>query len=76
LTNFEFRITARFDRALRKLQKRFPGLKHDLADGLQKIELNPTVGSVIPGDYAIRKLRLLSRDMQRGKSGGFDSCTN
>jgi mRNA-degrading endonuclease RelE of RelBE toxin-antitoxin system len=35
------------------------------------IEANPTIGDVIPDDYSIRKLRVASSDMQKGKSGGF-----
>ncbi len=29
------------------------------------------MGDVIPDDFSIRKLRIASSDMQRGKSGGF-----
>ena len=35
------------------------------------IEANPSLGTVITNDYSIRKLRVGSRDMKRGKSGGF-----
>lgn len=69
--SFSFRITPRFDRTLRKLKKRFPKIAADLAPALEQIEANPQIGVVIPKDFSIRKLRVVSSDMQRGKSGGF-----
>lgn len=69
--NFRFKRTARFERGLRKLKKRYPHLTTDLKTAFAAIEANPEIGVVIPDDFAIRKLRVGSTDMQRGKSGGF-----
>lgn len=60
-----------FERAVKQLKKRFRNLANDLEKALDEIETNPSIGTVIPNDYQVRKLRVASRDMQRGKSGGF-----
>lgn len=60
-----------FDRAVKHLKKQYRNIVTDLESAFELIEADPEVGSVIPRDYAVRKLRVSSRDMQRGKSGGF-----
>lgn len=67
----EFHLTPRFDRTLRKLKKRYPKINTDLVSAFTRLEENPEAGVVIPDDFMIRKLRVASIDMQRGKSGGF-----
>lgn len=69
--SFRFEVTPRFERSLRKLKKRYPQITADLKSAFAEIETNPHAGVVIPDDFAIRKLRVASSDMQRGKSGGF-----
>jgi mRNA-degrading endonuclease RelE of RelBE toxin-antitoxin system len=69
--SFEFRFLERFNRSVKKLKKRFPQLAKDLEKEFERLEANPQMGVVIPDDYGIRKLRVASSDMQRGKSGGF-----
>jgi mRNA-degrading endonuclease RelE of RelBE toxin-antitoxin system len=68
---FKFAVTSRFDRSIRQLKKRYPKVTNDLLPIMASIEATPTVGVVIPNDYQIRKIRVPSSDMQRGKSGGF-----
>lgn len=68
---FSFFRTWRFERCIKHLKKRYPHIANDLVKGFENIERDPEIGSVIPDDFAIRKLRLSSSDMQRGKSGGF-----
>ncbi|MEQ8674694.1 MAG: hypothetical protein RLP44_10230 [Aggregatilineales bacterium] len=67
----KFATTPRFDRSLRQLKKRYPKIGKDLTFVFEDLENNPEVGTVIPKDYSIRKVRVRSSDMQRGKSGGF-----
>ena len=69
--SMKFRDTRRFERSLRRLKKRYPHITTDLKPVFVSIESNPTLGTVIPNDFSIRKLRVPSNDMQRGKSGGF-----
>jgi mRNA-degrading endonuclease RelE of RelBE toxin-antitoxin system len=68
---FSFKATQRFDRSVKRLQKRYPRLKIDLVAIFAAIETDPSIGVVIPKDYNIRKVRVPSSDMQEGKSGGF-----
>ena len=60
-----------FDRAVKRLKKQYRHITDDLIAALEAVESNPQIGSVIPRDYAVRKLRVSSRDLRRGKSGGF-----
>jgi mRNA-degrading endonuclease RelE of RelBE toxin-antitoxin system len=61
----------RFERRVKQLKKRYRRIADDLTQALESIEENPSIGPVIPDDYLVQKLRVASRDMQRGKSGGF-----
>jgi mRNA-degrading endonuclease RelE of RelBE toxin-antitoxin system len=61
----------RFERAVKHLKKRYRNVTTDFETALEAIEVNPAIGLVIPDDYMVRKLRVASRDMRRGKSGGF-----
>jgi mRNA-degrading endonuclease RelE of RelBE toxin-antitoxin system len=67
----EFVFLPRFDRAVKQLKKQYRQVVDDLTIAFEHIEENPEAGAVIPRDYSVRKLRVSSRDMQRGKSGGF-----
>lgn len=60
-----------FERSIKHLKKRYRNVAADLVVAFASIDADPTVGAVIPRDYAVRKLRVASRDMRRGKSGGF-----
>lgn len=60
-----------FKRSLKSLTKRFPNVRQDTVAALKEILRSPTLGVVIPGSGGIRKLRVRSTDLQRGKSGGF-----
>ncbi len=67
----KFVFMPRFERSVKQLKKRYRRIADDLTQALESIEENPSIGNVIPDDYLVRKLRVASRDMQRGKSGGF-----
>jgi mRNA-degrading endonuclease RelE of RelBE toxin-antitoxin system len=67
----KFVFLSRFDHAVKHLKKQYRQITLDMEAALESIEQNPEIGVVIPRDYSIRKLRVASRDMQRGKSGGF-----
>ena len=60
-----------FERAIKHLKKRYRNIIADVEKALEIIETDSDKGTVIPNDYAVRKLRVASRDMQRGKSGGY-----
>ena len=69
--SFKFQVTSRFERSIKRLKKRFPKITKDIAKAFEEIEANPEIGVIIPDDFNIRKLRLASTDMKRGKSGGY-----
>lgn len=67
----KFVFMPRFDRNVKQLRKHYRHILTDVEESLENLLNNPNASTVIPNDYAVRKLRLASRDMQRGKSGGF-----
>jgi mRNA-degrading endonuclease RelE of RelBE toxin-antitoxin system len=60
-----------FERSIKSLQRRYRRVLDDIEVALEEVESTPDVGTVIPNDYSVRKLRVASRDMQRGKRGGY-----
>ena len=67
----KFVFMPRFERSVKQLKKQYRHITDDLTEALASIESDLSIGSVIPQDYMVRKLRVKSRDMQGGKSGGF-----
>lgn len=65
----KFVFMPRFERSVRQLKKRYRNVAADIEIGLAALEAAPAIGNVIPDDYAVRKLRIASRDMRRGKTG-------
>ena len=60
-----------FKRGIKKLQKRYPSIKKDVAAGIEALLATPHLGVPIPGAFGVRKLRLRNSDVGRGKSGGY-----
>jgi mRNA-degrading endonuclease RelE of RelBE toxin-antitoxin system len=69
--NFRLRVTNRFERCVKNFKRRFPKITKDVSQAVEQLESNSQQGTIIPDDYNIRKMRVASSDMQRGKSGGF-----
>ena len=67
----KFVYMPRFERAVKQLKKRYRNIIDDVEKVIESIESQPSTGTVIPNDYAVRKIRVASRDMQRGKSGCY-----
>jgi mRNA-degrading endonuclease RelE of RelBE toxin-antitoxin system len=66
-------FSSMFIKRIKELKKKYPNVKKD-ADVLADIlEQGATPGDRLQGmgDYVVYKTRIASRDMQRGKSGGF-----
>ena len=57
-----------FDKELKKLAKKYPSLKNDYADLLDRIEANPQLGTPIGKNCY--KIRLAVTSKGKGKSGG------
>jgi mRNA-degrading endonuclease RelE of RelBE toxin-antitoxin system len=59
---------APFDKKAKRLSKKYPSLKHEFAELIQTLEVNPTIGSkVFKNCY---KIRLSIKSKGKGKSGG------
>ena len=57
---------------LKKLRKKYPGIRDDYEVLLNTLERNPESGVLIPGfPIDLYKIRMPSRDQKRGKRGGF-----
>lgn len=56
-----------FKRQLKRLKKRFPRAKDDLLDALESLNIE----NEISVGRSVYKIRIGSRDMKKGKSGGF-----
>ena len=57
---------------LKKLGKKYPKIKEDYEDLLDKLEDNPKTGNRIPGfQVPLYKIRMISRDQKKGKRGGY-----
>jgi mRNA-degrading endonuclease RelE of RelBE toxin-antitoxin system len=63
----------RFPRILKELRKKYRHVEEDVDDFADTLEEGETPGDRLQGtgDHIVYKARLASRDMQRGKSGGF-----
>jgi len=69
--NYDIVFGPSFKRGIRKLKKRFPSVKKDIALAVDILLENPELGVLIPGGSDVRKLRVRNSDMKRGKSGGY-----
>ena len=70
--NYQIETTRSFDRAAKRLAKKYRQLKHDLQGLVEVLAENPWVGVAIPGfSHTVWKVRLASTDMQVGKRGGY-----
>ena len=68
---FRVHLSQSFQRSVRRLRRRYRHLTDDLEAAIEWLLLQPQLGVVIRGLPAVRKLRIPSTDMDRGKSGGF-----
>ncbi|HHY57443.1 MAG TPA: hypothetical protein GYA08_18625 [Chloroflexi bacterium] len=70
--NYQIETTPAFDRAAKRLNKKFRRLKEDLSSLAALLSDNPFAGVAIPGfSHSVWKIRLASTDMQSGKRGGY-----
>lgn len=69
--NCSLYLSASFKRSIKLLKKRFPHIQGDISLALEEMARMPTLGVMIPGSGGVRKVRVRSSDLVRGKSGGF-----
>ena len=66
--NYNVELSLNFKKEAKKLVKKFPSLKQELADLFTMLERNPTIGTFLGND--IYKIRLAIASKNKGKSGG------
>ena len=66
--NYNIELSANFKKEARKLVKKYPSLKAELATLFTELEENPTLGTPLGND--IYKIRLAIASKNKGKSGG------
>jgi mRNA-degrading endonuclease RelE of RelBE toxin-antitoxin system len=66
-------FSSRFIRETKELRKKYRRIDEDIKAWIEQLKRGETPGDLLQGtgDYVVYKARLGSRDMQRGKSGGF-----
>lgn len=70
--NYEVFTIPVFDKAVKRLRKKYRHIKVDLERLVKILKADPFAGMAIPGfGHRIWKIRLASTDMQVGKRGGY-----
>lgn len=68
----EVRFTSEFKRGLRRLAKRYRGIRHDVEPIIARLAAGETPGDRVQGTlYAVYKVRIANSDARRGTSGGY-----
>ena len=71
--NFSIETIPRFEKDVKKLKKRFPKIKNDLLQLINRLSSNPELGTNLSEN--IFKIRVPNSSIPTGKSGGFRVIT-
>jgi len=66
--SYRIELSENFKKEAKKLTKKFPSLKQELAVLFSQLETNPTMGTALGNN--IYKIRLAIASKNKGKSGG------
>ena len=66
--NYSIELSSNFKKEAKRLIKKYPSLKEELAILFEELEQNPTMGTPLGND--IYKIRLAIASKNKGKSGG------
>ena len=69
--SYDVVLTDSLRQSVRQLRKRYRHVKDDLMVAARTLVENPDLGALLTGGHGVRKLRVRSSDLSRGKSGGF-----
>jgi mRNA-degrading endonuclease RelE of RelBE toxin-antitoxin system len=70
--SYQIESSLSFDRAVKRLAKKYRHVKQDLRGLVGALMENPFAGDAIPGfAHEVWKIRLASSDMPSGKRGGY-----
>ena len=68
----QLEFTARFQRDVQALAKRYRAIRNDLQSLLDQLQAGETPGDQIPGmDYTVFKVRVRNSIIRKGKSAGY-----
>ncbi|PSB03690.1 type II toxin-antitoxin system RelE/ParE family toxin [Merismopedia glauca] len=68
----QIEYTARFQRDVRTLTKRYRNIRTDLQPLLDRLQTGEILGDRVPGmDYTVFKVRVKNSNIQKGKSAGY-----
>ena len=67
--SYEIQILDTAKKDIKKLIKKYPKIKYDLLELVDKIEINPFVGIHLGKNFY--KIRMKNSSISKGKSGGF-----
>ncbi len=65
---YNIQLSDNFKKEAKKLVKKYPSLKNELAELIEELEQNPMTGTPLGSD--IYKIRLAIASKNKGKSGG------
>lgn len=71
--NYKIESIPRFEKDIKKLKKKFPKIKNDLVEIINKLSLDPEIGINLGEN--IFKIRVQNSSIPTGKSGGFRLIT-
>lgn len=71
MEKIEILVTSVFEKALKRLAKKYRTIKNVYQNALIDIEKSPGVGDEIKGHQDFFKVRYPNPDAKKGKSGGF-----
>ena len=71
--NFNVLVTRPFQRKIKKLAKKYPSIKNDLAQIIDELLNNPTIGTALGNNCF--KIRVAIKSKGKGKSGGARMIT-
>jgi len=66
--NYRIEATPHFRNEAKKLSKKYPSLKNDIAALAEELSINPKTGTPLGNDFY--KVRLAIKSKGKGKSGG------
>jgi len=64
---FEVCFSEPFKRSLHRLVRKYRTVRADLEIAIELLLFYPDIGRVIPGTHSVRKLRVRSSDISKGK---------
>ena len=68
----QVQVTSKFEKDVKRLKRKYPAVKSEIAKLLTQLEDDERPGDKIPNvGYDVYKVRLANPSAKRGKSGGF-----